>query len=67
MIEAGIFGGLKALSPNAKVETKANELSILIPKEDIIRQISNAIPENIRNSIKVEYGADGILIVAKLI
>lgn len=67
MMDAGIFAGLKALSPNAKVMPSGNEIRILIPKEDILAQITNSIPDNIKPSIKVEYGADGIVITARLI
>ena len=67
MENIGIFSGLKALSPNARVIPAGNEIQILIPKEDIIQQITNSIPDNIRGSIKVEYKDNGIVISAKLI
>ena len=66
MISEGLLSGLKNIAPNATATAQNNEIIIEIPKEDILNQIKNSMPENIRHLIQLEYTERGIVMKARL-
>jgi len=67
MPPAGILSALKQVSPNISVLSNNNVVEIVIPKEDIIAQLRNSIPENIRNSVEIHMDERGVIMKVRLL
>lgn len=63
----GLLGSLKSLSPNVTAEANGNEIEILIPKEDIVKQLFGATDPRIRNSMSVDIVPEGLKIKVRLL
>lgn len=67
MMNTGIFTGIKNLSPNANIKAEGNVLEILIPKIDLINQLKNSVPDNIKPFVDVEYTSEGLLMKVRML
>jgi len=63
---AGLFSGIRQMSPNANLNIVGNNLEIVIPFDDIVDTLKKSIPDNIRPAVRVEVVESGIKIVARL-
>jgi len=63
----GLLGSLKTLSPNVTAQAMGNEIEILIPKEDIVKQLFGATDARIRSSMSVDLSAEGLKIKVRLL
>lgn len=66
-IMQGLLGSLRGLSPNVRAEAKGNEIEIIIPKEDIVKQLFSNMDERIKSSMSVEFVEEGLKIKARLL
>ena len=62
----GILSALKQISPNINISSRDNIIEIVIPKEDIISQLKNSIPEGIRDSVEVYVDNRGVVMKIRL-
>ena len=66
MPPTGILSALKQISPNINISSRDNTIEIVIPKEDIISQLKNSIPEGIRDSVEVYVDNRGVVMKIRL-